>query len=91
MCWQVQGTVRELDWNNVTRLEFFDAVYDESNHPNFPYGGTIAQQHCRYSDEWRVHLLSPFPDKGWMPLKHPKYGWLMPKEVAIQFARKMRP
>lgn len=81
----------QLNWNNVSRLEFFGPVYDEDDNPFFPFGGTCAQQHYLGSDEWRVHICSPFPDKGWLPLKHPKYGWLMSKEAAIQFAREMQP
>lgn len=83
--------MKELAWNNVTRFEFFDAVYDADNKPSFPYGGTCVQQHSRYSDEWRVHILSPFPSKGWLPLKNHRYGWLMPKDVAIQFAQEIQP
>jgi len=82
----------ELYYNTASQFEFFGAMYDEDGRPWFPFGGTRAQQHGRSEpDVWRVHIFSPFPGKGFIPLKHPRHGYLMTKEQAIEFAMKMQP
>ena|ERR1700723_963869 len=88
----------ELYYNFATRFEFFD-IYGRDKDGNpikidgtiFPFGGIAVQEHSRDLDVWRVHLCSPFPKKGWLPLRHPTLGFLMNKEQAIQFAIQMQP
>lgn len=81
----------EFYFNSVTRMDFFDPLWDDG-HPWYPFGGTFIVQHGRdTSDLFRVYIESPFPGKGCMPLRHPEHGWLMPKMTAIEFARKNQP
>ena len=81
----------EFYFNSATEFQFIDALFDEDGKPYFPFGGTFCMQHFTGSDEWRVYIISPFPNKGHMILKHKKFGWLMPKLEAIRLARKMQP
>lgn len=82
----------ELYWSGVTRIEFHEPYWDREGQAHYPFGGVAIIRHGHDEDLWRVMILSPFPDKGWLHLRHPTYGYLIPSQIkAIQFAREHQP
>jgi hypothetical protein len=82
----------EFYWGGISRIEFRTPYFDPEGQSSYPFGGVAVIRNSYGEDLWRVMILSPFPDKGWLHLKHPEYGWIIPSEIkAIQFARKMQP
>ena len=80
-----------LYWGGVTRLEFSTPYWCKDGRPHYLFGGTICVRHCKeMPDLWRVYWVSPFPEKGLLPLKG-EDGWLMSQIKAIQLARLHQP
>jgi hypothetical protein len=83
--------ITEFYFGGATRFEFSDPVWDKDGKPFYPFGGTVCVRHSREEpDLWRVYWMSPFPEKGLLPLKGDD-GWLINGVVkAIQLAREMQ-
>src|ERR1700722_15451002 len=87
----IPSIMMESLFHHGTRFEFFEQVLDENGSISYPYGGTMCSCLREDSNSWNVLWYSPFPGRGFIPIKHPEYGFTMPKRAAIQLAKQWQP